>query len=690
MVRIDARRKKLCQKDPENKGKNAGKPERLKIGKLNIRYGDQETITLRQRPWRNIPDCCFNTSGIIQEECDLMIEYDIENNRKSRISIEALLSSKVLSRLNELNPALTGEIIKDIRSVSELTRANNVVIVEGTESETKRFQEEMVSDGTLIRLNQDTYPNSFLHRSSTSDVARTEKDTYICTEGSPADVGPTNNWMNSETAMDKLWSLLDNSMTNKTMYVVPYWLGPYLSPYGSAGFQFTDSLYVVANLNIITRSGMNAVESIAKHGRYVLGIHATAALDPDNRYIAHFPDKNGGNGLIISVNTNYGGNALLSKKCHALRISSILARREGWMAEHMMLTGITKPDGSTYYISGAFPSSSGKTNLSMIEPPEEMKKNGWKSWLISDDITWMHEENGSLYGLNPEYGFFGVVPQTSYRTNPNAMLTFNRNTIFTNVAVDSDGNPYWEGLESKPANLTDWTGKPYVEGSNAAHPNSRFTTPILQYPHLSPDFENQRGVPVTAFLYGGRRKDLIPLVYQALSWEDGVLIGAMQRVETTAAAVGKVGVLRNDPMAIRPFLAYNMADYFKHHLEMKKKLRNPPAIFNVNWFRKDEKGEFMWPGYSNNMYVLNWVIARSTGQEKHAIKTPIGYVPDPDTFECNGIVTKETMKKLTFVDTHGFLSELNEIEPFFRSFGDRFPAELWDRFYKLRERLESY
>jgi phosphoenolpyruvate carboxykinase (GTP) len=618
-----------------------------------------------------------------------MIEYVTEKGNGNGISIESLFSSIVISKLETLNPAMTKEIINDIRSISDLTGAGKVVVVDGTESQTKRFMDEMESDGTLIKLNPETYPNSYLHRSSISDVARTEKDTYICTEGSPADVGPTNNWMNSEVALGKLWAILKNSMVNKTMYVVPYWLGPYMSPYGSAGFQFTDSLYVVANLNIITRSGIRAVESIANFGRYVLGIHATASLDPDNRYIAHFPDKNAGNGLIISVNTNYGGNALLSKKCHALRISSILAKREGWMAEHMMLTGISKPDGKTYYIAGAFPSSSGKTNLSMIEPPDEMKNSGWKSWLISDDITWMHEERGSLYGLNPEFGFFGVVPHTSFKTNPNAMITFNRNTIFTNVAVDDQRNPYWEGLDGRPAKLIDWTGKPYIEGNDAAHPNSRFTTPISQYPHLSPDFENPRGVPIAAFLYGGRRRDLIPLVYQALSWEDGVLIGAMQRVETTAAAVGKVGVLRNDPMAIRPFLAYNMADYFRHHLEMRNKLTNPPAIFNVNWFRKDEKGHFLWPGYSNNMYVLNWIIERSIGKETHAIKTPIGYVPDPDRFDCNDIVSKEVIKKLTYVDKDGFLSELNEIEPFFKSFGERFPAELWDRFYKLRERLES-
>ena len=622
-----------------------------------------------------------------------MIEYaetKLAIGNPTRIETEGEGRSEFMAALRTMNQAMAEAIVTDVSLIASLTHPSVVKFFDGTEAEVDSLRRELVSNGTLTPLNGKTYPNSYLYRSAPSDVARSEKDTYICTENSPGDVGPTNNWMNSREALGKLWKILKGSMNGRTMYIVPYWLGPLNSKHGSAGFEITDSGYVVANLNIITRTGVSAAETMAKSGRYVIGIHATASLDPENRYIAHFPQENQGNGLVISVNTNYGGNALLSKKCHALRISTILARRENWLAEHMMLTGIIRPGKDPFYVAGAFPSSSGKTNLSMIEPPPDLKSQGWKSQLISDDITWMHEEDGHLMGINPEYGFFGVVPHTSYETNPNAMKTFNRDTIFTNVAIDSDMNPFWEGLLPVPEKLTDWKGNPYKPGTDAAHPNSRFTTPMKNYPYLSPEYESPNGVPISAILYGGRRKDLIPLVCEAFTWEDGVLIGAMQRVETTAAAAGKVGVLRNDPMAMRPFLGYNMADYFKHHLEMGPRVRHKPKVYNVNWFRKDNDGKFMWPGYSNNMYVLKWIIDRNEVKETPAIETPIGYVPDPETFIRPKNVSLENIKLLTRVDPKGFLAELEEIEPFFKSFGERFPEALWERFVNLRQRLQTY
>ncbi len=622
-----------------------------------------------------------------------MIEYaesKLAMGNMGRIETDGEGSSEFMAVLRTHNQPMAEAIIRDVSLIASLTKPSAVKFIDGTESETDYLKRDLVSKGILIPLNGKSYPNSYLHRSSPQDVARSEKDTYICTENDPDDVGPTNNWLNTREALGRLWKILRNSMNGRTMYVVPYWLGPLNSPYGSAGFEITDSEYVVANLNIITRSGVRAAETMAKSGRYVIGIHATATLDPENRYIAHFPQENQGNGLIISVNTNYGGNALLSKKCHALRISTILARNEKWMSEHMMLTGIIRPGREPFYIAGAFPSSSGKTNLSMIDPPPDLKNQGWRSELISDDITWMHEERGFLRGINPEYGFFGVVPHTSYETNPNAMMSLNRDTIFTNVAVDSEMNPFWEGLTPVPKNLTDWKGNPYKPGSDAAHPNSRFTTPMRNYPYLSPEYDSPNGVPVSAILYGGRRKDLIPLVFESFTWEDGVLIGAMQRVETTAAAAGKVGVLRNDPMAMRPFLGYNMADYFRHHIEMASVVKHMPRVYNVNWFRKDNEGRFLWPGYSNNMYVLKWIIERNEGDGIPAVETPVGYVPDIETFQRPKSVSAETMRELTRVDPKGFLAELEQVEPFFRSFGSRFPEVLWERFGKLRERLQTY
>ncbi len=596
--------------------------------------------------------------------------------------------SEFLSDLRRINREVSDSLFEDILQTAALLAPENIVMIESDDR--SDLIKGMLETGMLLELNQNEYPDSYLHRSNVNDVARSEKDTFICTTGSADDVGPTNNWMHTEKALKILTPLLRNSMNGKTMYVVPYWLGPKGSSFGDAGVEITNNAYVVLNLMIITKVGPEITESFGKKGSYVLGVHSTCTLDSQNRYITHFPELNDGKGLIISVNTDYGGNALLSKKCHALRIATRRASREGWMAEHMMLIGLNEPDGTKTYITGAFPSSSGKTNLSMIVAPEELKKLGWASELISDDITWINVVNGVPFGINPESGFFGVVPQTSYKTNPNAMKTIKSNTVFTNVALDSNGVPFWEGKEEKyPDELWDWTGKKFDGTGKAAHPNSRFTTSVRQYPYLSQDFDNPSGVPISAFLYGGRRRDLVPLIYESYSWDEGVLIGAMQRVETTAASTGQVGILRNDPMAMRPFTGYNMARYFDHHLKMGDAMKIKPRIYNVNWFRKDTEGKFLWPGYSYNMYVLRWVAGRVHSKAK-GIETAVGYVPPVEEFrDVKGVLPK-VISDLLRVDTKGFRSELEETESFFKTFGTAFPERLWAAFRKMKERTESF
>ncbi|MCL4328647.1 MAG: phosphoenolpyruvate carboxykinase (GTP) [Candidatus Thermoplasmatota archaeon] len=606
----------------------------------------------------------------------------------SRSVASSLQESEFAIRLKKLNPSVYDKIASAIETAHSLCQPSSVEIID-RDSQITSIKKHLANSGILVPLNPSYNPGSYLYRSSPLDVARTEKDTYICTHGSEGDAGPTNNWMDSSTAWGKITPILDASMEGKRMYVVPYWLGPSGSPLGQAGIEISDSPYVVANLTIIARYGTQIVDSFASRNNFTIGIHATLSLDPRNRYICHFVDENEGDGIIVSVNSNYGGNALLSKKCHALRIASVKGRNEGWMAEHMMLIGVKEPNGTVTYVSGAFPSSSGKTNLSMLDPPAEMKNSGWSTELISDDIIWMHEKDGFLHAVNPEYGFFGVAPQTSERTNPNAMKAISSNTIFTNVALDSAGRPYWEGMRERPAGLINWKGEPAKAGEDAAHPNSRFTTPIRQYPYLSPRYDDPQGVPVSAFLYGGRRKDLVPLVFEAYNWQEGVLIGAMQRVETTAATVGKVGMLRNDPMAMRPFTGYNMADYFAHHLKMGKTVRNPPRIYNVNWFRKNPDGKFMWPGYGNNAYVIRWILDRVHGKKVAVKKTPIGITPDPDSFDVNNIVDRNVLRTLLAVDARAFLAELEETESFFRTFGRNFPDKLRESLLAMRERLQS-
>lgn len=617
----------------------------------------------------------------------LGVEKELNQNKGLAVLRDETSRSTFMKKLSEYNEKLYREISDIILEYAFLTNAGSIKIIDGNEEQT--ITEKLLKEGKLIKLNERNFPNSYLYRSPPFDVARSEKDTYICTKGSAEEVGPTNNWLHSEEAMKIATENLKGSMKGKTLYVVPYWLGPIESKFGDGGFELTDSPYVVLNLMKITRVGEKVAESLAKKNSYVLGLHSTARLNPEKRYIMHFPDENKKMGLIISFNTDYGGNALLSKKCHALRIASFKAKREGWLAEHMMLIEIKDPMGKSTFISGAFPSSSGKTNLSMLRPPEEYKNEGWRTSLISDDITWMNNVEGTLRGINPEYGFFGVAPHTSMQTNPGAMEAIRQNTIFTNVGIDMDMNPYWEGMGPIPREVIDWQGRKYDGKDKIAHPNSRFTTPIHEYKDLSREYENPMGAPVSAFLFGGRRSDLIPLIMEAKTWNEGVLYGAMQRVETTAAAIGKVGELRNDPMAMRPFMPYNMGEYFQHYIDVGKKLKNPPRIYNVNWFRKDKDGKFLWPGYSDNMRVVEWIVGRLNGKVKDAIETPMGYVPRIEDLRLPKGIGVEKMELLLSVDSKGFLNELETIEPFFKSFGSMFPEELWRAYYDIRGRLEN-
>ena len=594
---------------------------------------------------------------------------DIENISKNP---ENLLKMLLFHR----NPELNGRLETFVRM---LEPANIVVITEPDFYE-KKLVGEMATDHELIELNRKYYSNSYLYRSNPDDVARTEKDTYISSLDEK-NAGATNNWMEPEQLKSRIFNLIKGSMKNKTMYIVPFILGPAGSKYSEAGIQLTDNPYVVINLIKISLVGKEAINRIEKTGKYVVAVHVTGTLDKNNRYIAHFTDED----LIISVNTAYGGNALLTKKAYALRIASVHARDNSRMAEHMMALEVTSPDGRKYGISGAFPSASGKTNLSMIRTPADM--DGWDAQLLSDDIIWMHINNDSLYAINPEYGFFGVAPGTNATTNPNAMKAFNRDTIFTNTALTTDGKPWWYSLDTSVNEVYDWHANLTTDLKNAAHPNSRFTTPIKNYPYLSNKFYDNEGLKIDAMLFGGRRSDLIPLVRQAKSWAQGVLFGAMIRAETTAATTGKVGILRNDPMAMIPFCGYNIGDYFQHWLDMGKLVKHRPEIFYVNWFRKDSDGNFIWPGFSENFRVIEWIASRLDAKA-NAIETPVGLIPDIANF-ASGNLGKNKLEQLFEIDYPGWLKELNEIEPFFKKIGDSFPEELWREFHNMKDGVEK-
>ncbi|MFI5395153.1 MAG: phosphoenolpyruvate carboxykinase (GTP) [Candidatus Binatia bacterium] len=573
-----------------------------------------------------------------------------------------------------------------VNESAEITRPNNVYWCDGSEAEYQRLVAGMLSTGTLIELNQKEYPGCYLHRSDPSDVARTEHLTFVCAS-QKEDAGPNNNWMLPAEAKEKVGKLFAGAMKGRTMYVVPYIMGPVTSPYSQIGVEITDSPYVAASMRIMTRMGRAALDRLGASDNYVKGLHSLGDLSPERRFILHFPEER----LIWSVGSGYGGNALLGKKCFALRLGSQMARQEGWLAEHMLILGIEEPNGRTTYIAAAFPSACGKTNLAMLVPPESQK--GYKVFTIGEDIAWMHVgSDGRLWAINPEAGFFGVAPGTNYKTNPNVMATINRNSLYTNVALTPQGTPYWEGKDgAPPREAIDWQGKPWTpeNGTKAAHPNSRFTTPASQCPVISPRWEDPNGVPISAILFGGRRATLVPLVSQSFNWPNGVFFGATMASETTAAATGAVGVVRRDPMAMLPFCGYNMADYFGHWLEMGKRIKQPPLIFRVNWFRMSPEGKYLWPGYGENLRVLRWVIGRVHG-EVPAIETPIGFLPQPQGIDTDGIdISPAGLKDLLTVDREGWLEAAAWQREFFDKFGDRMPREIWQENEALTRRLKG-
>jgi phosphoenolpyruvate carboxykinase (GTP) len=541
----------------------------------------------------------------------------------------------------------------------------------------------MVDGQALIALNPHTHPHSFLYRSDANDVARTEHLTFICSEREE-DAGPTNHWMSPAEARSRVEPLFRGAMKGRTMYVVPYVMGPLGSPQSRVGVEVTDSPYVVLNMRMMTRMGTAARQALARSSGFVRGLHSLGDLNPDRRFICHFPETR----TIWSVGSGYGGNALLSKKCHALRLASVEARREGWMAEHMLILGLTDPSGEKTYITGAFPSACGKTNLAMLVPALQHK--GYKVETVGDDIAWMYiGDDGRLWAVNPEAGMFGVAPGTSAKTNPNAMAALHENVIFTNVALRPDGTPWWEGIGEEPTEeMMDWKGHVWKKGSTekAAHPNARFTIPAKNCPSVGSSFDDPRGVPISIILFGGRRSKLAPLVFETLSWEHGVYVGATMVSETTAAATHQVGVPRNDPMAMLPFCGYNMGDYFGHWLDMGKRLRAPPRIFHVNWFRTDDDGKFLWPGFGDNVRVLQWMIDRVRGVGK-AQATAIGNVPAPDAIDLSGLsLGDRRIERLLDVDPNAWMQEAQAHKAFLERFGDRMPTALWHEHEALVER----
>jgi phosphoenolpyruvate carboxykinase (GTP) len=559
-----------------------------------------------------------------------------------------------------------------VMDVAKLTQPDRIHWCDGSDSESAALIAQMEADGTLIRLNEKTHPNSWLHRSHPDDVARVEHLTFVCTSDRE-DAGPNNHWMSPAEAHAKIDALFAGCMRGRTMYVIPYCMGPIDSPLSRCGVEITDSPYVVANMRIMTRMGAAALARIEREGSFVKGLHSIGELDPDRRFIMHFPEEL----TIKSYGSGYGGNALLGKKCHALRIASWQARKEGWLAEHMLILGLENPQGETHYIAAAFPSACGKTNLAMLIPPEGYRRDGWKVWTIGDDICWMRPgEDGRLYAINPEAGFFGVAPGTSEKSNPNALASVQHDTIFTNVALTEDGQPWWEGLDERvPA--FDWRGNAYdCNAGPAAHPNSRFTVSAKQCPSYSPKAEDPQGVPISAIVFGGRRASLVPLVFEARDWTHGVLVGAAMGSETTAAATGAVGVMRRDPMAMKPFCGYNFGDYFAHWLSFDKPGAKLPKIFHVNWFRKGDDGTFLWPGFGDNMRVLEWMVRR-VKSEVGAVETPVGALPRLEDVNLDGVaLSEEARAKLFGFDREGWRDEFRSIEGFLAEFGARAPRAL--------------
>ena len=568
-----------------------------------------------------------------------------------------------------------------VAEVAALTQPDRIHWCTGSDDEHAELVRVLQESGDFLPLNPETHPDCWLHRSDPDDVARVEHLTFVCTTHED-DAGPNNHWMDPAEAHRKMDALFEGCMRGRTMYVIPYCMGPIDSPLSRCGVEITDSAYVVANMRLMTRMGDAALARIEDEGRFVRGLHSIGELDPERRFIMHFPEEL----QIQSFGSGYGGNALLGKKCHALRIASHQARSEGWLAEHMLIVGVESPEGEVHYIAGAFPSACGKTNLAMLIPPAEYE--GWKIWTVGDDICWLHPgDDGRLYAINPEAGFFGVAPGTSAKTNPNALAMLDHDAIFTNVAVTEDDQPWWEGKDDQQP-VTNWKGEPWSPGSGpAAHPNSRFTVSIKQCPSYSPEAENPRGVPISAIIFGGRRERLVPLVLESESWRHGVLLGASMASETTAAATGAVGVVRRDPMAMKPFCGYNFADYWAHWLKVGEGLDHAPKVFQVNWFRKDPEGRFMWPGFGQNMRVLEWIIGRCKG-EAEARETPIGRVPAGDALRMDGIsVADDTMRALLEVDAEGWRQELDDIGEYLHGYGERLPDALASEQKRVREAL---
>ncbi|MCK7592139.1 phosphoenolpyruvate carboxykinase (GTP) [Pseudomarimonas salicorniae] len=558
-----------------------------------------------------------------------------------------------------------------VEQVARLTTPDAIHWCDGSDAELQQLQRGMLEAGILLPLNPDTHPNCFLHRSDPGDVARVEHLTFVCTKDRD-DAGPNNHWMAPEAAHEKIDALFAGCMKGRTLYVVPYCMGPVDSPLARCGVEITDSPYVVANMRMMTRMGAAALARIEREGRFVKGLHSTGELDPDRRFIMHFPEEL----TIKSFGSGYGGNALLGKKCHALRIASYQARQEGWLAEHMLIVGIENPEGKTHYVAAAFPSACGKTNLAMLIPPAAYREKGWKVWTVGDDICWMQPgPDGRLWAINPEAGYFGVAPGTSAKTNPNALAMLDRDAIFTNVGTTADNQPWWEGLDGVPA--LDWQGRPFDRANGpAAHPNARFTVSAKQCPSYSPEAENPQGVPISAIVFGGRRESLVPLVFEARDWRHGVLVGASMGSETTAAATGAVGVMRRDSMAMKPFCGYNFADYFAHWLSFDRADLKLPTIFHVNWFRKGSDGKFLWPGFGDNLRVLEWMIGRIEGRLP-ARETPIGIVPDAVDLNVEGLaMAPGALKTLLEVDVEAWQHELLSIGEYLDGFGPRMPAAL--------------
>jgi phosphoenolpyruvate carboxykinase (GTP) len=581
----------------------------------------------------------------------------------------------------KLNPAVQ----KWVDEMAQLTKPDQVALIDGSEEERRRLTAEALRTAEIYQLNQEKLPGCVYHRTAQNDVARVEHLTFICSKNQ-ADAGPTNNWMAPDEAYRKLGAIFDGSMKGRTMYVIPYIMGVPASPFSKIGIELTDSIYVVLNMRIMTRMGKVALEQLGESADFIKGLHSKADINPDRRYICHFPEDN----TIWSVGSGYGGNVLLGKKCFALRIASFLGRQEGWMAEHMLILGVEDPQGNVSYIAAAFPSACGKTNLAMMIPPAAFK--GYKVWTVGDDIAWMRiGPDGRLWALNPEAGFFGVAPGTNSKSNSNAMATVRKDTIFTNVVLTPEGAVWWEGMRVEPPKQgIDWKGNPWTpeSGEKGAHPNSRFTAPARNCPCISPEWENPKGVPISAILFGGRRAKVAPLVYQALNWQHGVYLGASMASETTTAAAGAVGVVRRDPMAMLPFCGYNMGDYFKHWLEMGKRIPNPPKIFHVNWFQMDDNGKFIWPGYGDNFRAVKWILDRCAGKVQ-AKETPIGYLPNEDDIDLSGLdFSKEMLRKLLKVDSRAWMADIKDQEEFFAKF-DRLPLAIKDEIEGLKKRLNQ-